>query len=80
MIETGLAAMGFKGLAPVLLGPSAIILGAFAGGLVLGVCEIFGASYISSLYKEAIVYLIIIGFLLFRPEGLFGKKREQSGL
>ncbi len=80
VIETGLAAMGFKGFGACVVGSFGNILGAFAGGLVLGVCEIFGASYISSLYKEAIVYLIIIGFLLFRPEGLFGKKREQSGL
>lgn len=50
------------------------------GGIILGVCEIFGASYISSLYKDAIVYIIIIAFLLFRPECLFGRKREQSGL
>jgi branched-subunit amino acid ABC-type transport system permease component len=35
---------------------------------------------VSSLYKEAIVYLLIISFLLFRPEGLFGRRKEQSGL
>ena len=80
VVETGLAAMGFKGFGACVVGSFGNIFGAFAGGVLLGVCEILGASYVSSLYKEAIVYLIIIGFLLFRPEGLFGKRREQSGL
>ncbi len=80
VIETGLASMGFKGFGACVVGSFSDIFGAFAGGLLLGVCEIVAASYVSSLYKEAIVYLIIFAFLLFRPEGLFGKGQEQSGL
>ncbi|MCR4425599.1 MAG: branched-chain amino acid ABC transporter permease [Firmicutes bacterium] len=80
VIAPSLSALGFKGFGACIVGSFGELAGAFAGGLILGVCEIFGASYISSLYKEAIVYIVIIGFLLFRPEGLFGKRREQSGL
>lgn len=80
VIQTGLSALGFKGFGACVIGSFGAIMGAFAGGLILGVCEVMGASYISSLFRDTIVYLVIIAFLLFRPEGLFGSKREQSGL
>ncbi len=80
VVNTGLANLGFKGFGACVIGSFGSIFGSFAGGVVLGGFEIFAASYVSSLYKEAIVYLLIISFLLFRPEGLFGKKKEQSGL
>ena len=35
---------------------------------------VFGASYISSAYKDAIVFALMIGFLLARPQGLFGER------
>jgi branched-chain amino acid transport system permease protein len=79
-IETGLASIGFKGFGACVIGAFSNILGAFAGGILLGVTEIMGASYVSSVYKDSIVYLLIIAFLLFRPQGLFGKKKEHGGL
>lgn len=79
-IEIGLASLGFKGFGACVIGAFSNILGAFAGGLLLGVSEILGASYISSVYKDSIVYLLIIAFLLFRPQGLFGKRKEHGGL
>ncbi|NMB21111.1 MAG: branched-chain amino acid ABC transporter permease [Firmicutes bacterium] len=79
-IETGLAQLGFKGFGACVIGAFSNIIGAFTGGLILGVAEIMGASYVSSVYKDSIVYLLIIAFLLFRPQGLFGKKKEHGGL
>ena len=51
-----------------------------AGGILLGLVETLGAAYISSLYKDTIAFVVIIAFLLLRPEGLFGTRVEESGL
>jgi branched-chain amino acid transport system permease protein len=48
------------------------------GGLLVGIIEVLSASYISSVYKDAIVFLVLIIFLLVRPQGIFGKKVIES--
>ena len=70
---------------PALYAFSASIIGGFGsipgvivGGLSLGLVEIFTAAYISSEYKVAISFLILVGFLLVRPTGLFGEKISQK--
>lgn len=50
---------------------------AIAGGLLLGVVEIMGASYLSSEYRDAYGLLVFLLVLLFRPEGLFGKSVKR---
>jgi branched-chain amino acid transport system permease protein len=72
--------IGFKGFGACIIGSFSSIGGAMAGGLMLGIVETLGAAYCSSLYKDAIAYAFIIAFLLFRPEGLFGKRGEEAGL
>jgi len=67
-----LAAM--KSFAVVIMGGLGNFLGAIAGGLLLGVAENLGAGYVSSGYKDAIGFLMIILLLLLRPQGLFGKR------
>ncbi|MEZ4632791.1 MAG: hypothetical protein R2880_19120 [Deinococcales bacterium] len=49
------------------------IAGAIGGGLILGVVEVLGASYLSSGYRDAYGLLAFLLILLFRPEGLFGR-------
>ncbi len=64
--------LALKGFAAVVLGGLGSPAGAVAGGLILGLCEAFSAGYLSSTYKDAVAFLVMIGTLLVLPNGLFG--------
>lgn len=65
--------LGLKGFAACILGGLGNPFGAAAGGLILGVLESFGAGFISSGYKDAFAFIILLLLLFVRPSGLFGK-------
>jgi branched-chain amino acid transport system permease protein len=58
----------------VVLGGMGNVQGAVAGGFLIGIAESLGGAYISSDYKNAFAFIILIGMLLIRPQGLFGRK------
>jgi branched-chain amino acid transport system permease protein len=64
--------LALKGFAAAMLGGIGSPLGAVAGGLLVGLLESFSAGYISSAYKDAIAFLVILGVLFAMPQGLFG--------
>ncbi|MDA7948785.1 MAG: branched-chain amino acid ABC transporter permease [Hyphomicrobiaceae bacterium] len=65
-----------KSFAIVILGGLGSVGGATIGGFILAMMEELGAGYISSGYRDAMGFLLIIIILLFRPTGLFAQKER----
>jgi branched-chain amino acid transport system permease protein len=67
--------LALKGFAAAMLGGMGSALGAVVGGLLLGLLEAFAAGYVSSNYKDAIAFLVILAVLFAMPQGLFGRAK-----
>ena len=61
----------------VVLGGMGSVPGGIVASVILGVLESFGGVYISYQYRDTFGLFILIGFLLFRPQGLFGEKSRE---
>ena len=70
--------IALKAFAASIVGGFGNIPGAIVGGLAIGVIETFGGFYISSSYTDAIAFIILIGVLLLRPQGLFGERIAEK--
>jgi len=66
--------LGLKGFAACILGGLGNPFGAVAGGVILGVMESLSAGLISSGYKDAVAFVILLALLFVRPSGLFGRR------
>ena len=65
---------GIKAFTAAVFGGIGSVPGAFVGGLILGIIEIFAKAYISTQLSDAIVFGVLIVILLIKPTGLLGKK------
>ena len=54
------------------------IPGAMIGGIILGIIEILSGAYISTQLANAIVFIVLIVVLIFKPTGLLGKKIKEK--
>ena len=70
--------IALKAFAASIVGGFGNIPGAIVGGLAIGVIETFGGFYVSSSYTDAIAFIILIGVLLLRPQGLFGERVAEK--
>ncbi len=69
---------GLKAFTAAVVGGIGSIPGAMIGGLFIGICESFAASYISSQFTDLIVFGILIATMLIRPTGIFGAPALQK--
>jgi branched-chain amino acid transport system permease protein len=67
------AMFGFKGFSAAMLGGIGSLPGAVVGGLALGLLEAFGSFYISSDFKDAIAFAVLLLILFVRPSGFLGR-------
>ncbi|MDB4896655.1 MAG: amino acid/amide transporter rane protein 1, family [Firmicutes bacterium] len=68
------ASLLLKTFAAVVVGGFGSIPGALVGGFSLGLIEIFATNYISSAYKDAYAFIILMAVLIVRPGGIFGER------
>ena len=70
--------IALKAFAATIIGGFGDVAGAIIGGLALGVIETFGAAYVSVPYKDGFAFLVLIAFLIFRPQGIFGERVAEK--
>lgn len=66
-----------KGFAAAILGGLNSLPGAIVGGLILGVAEALTGGFVSIAFKNTLAFIVIIGVLLLRPEGLLGEEFKE---
>jgi branched-chain amino acid transport system permease protein len=69
---------GLKAFVAAVFGGIGIIPGAMIGGFAIGLIETYVAGYGSTLYKDAVVFVILILILLVKPSGLLGKNIKEK--
>lgn len=70
--------VALKAFAANIIGGYGSIPGAILGGLCLGVVETMGAAYVSVPYKDAFAFLMLLTFLMLRPQGLFRERIAEK--
>lgn len=69
---------GLKAFVAAVLGGIGNIPGAVLGGLLIGVSEVMVVGYLSSTYRDAIAFGILILVLILRPQGLLGRVQKEK--
>jgi branched-chain amino acid transport system permease protein len=74
--------MGFsavlKGITASIIGGAGNVPAALLGGFLIGIVENIGIWYLPSGYKDAIAFMLLVMFLLIRPQGMFGVKTREE--
>lgn len=70
--------LGLSAFMAAIVGGFNQVRGAIAGGLLVGVVDNMAAAYVSSRYRLAAPLLLLVVIILFRPQGLLGRKEERS--
>ena len=76
-LAVAVAVLALKGFAAAMLGGLGSPKGALVGGVMLGLMEALTSGYLSSQYKDAVAFVVILLVLLVRPQGLLGAKSSE---
>lgn len=72
LIDTNMGFIGLKAFAAAVLGGFGSIPGALAGGLTIGLIELFAGAYLPPGFKDVAAYVVLLAVLVVRPQGMFG--------
>ena len=78
LVPTSGSMPGIKAFIAAVFGGIGSIPGAMIGGIILGIIEILSGAYISTQLANAIVFIVLIVVLIFKPTGLLGKKIKEK--
>jgi branched-chain amino acid transport system permease protein len=73
LVNVTLGTLQLRAFAGVVTGGFGSVKGAIVGSLVIGLVESYSSTFTTT-YKDAVVFLVLIVVLLFRPQGLFGER------
>lgn len=69
---------GLKAFIAAVLGGIGIIPGAMIGGYLIGIVEVLVSGYLNSMYRDAVVFAILILILIVKPTGILGKNIREK--
>ena len=70
--------LGIKAFTAAVVGGIGSIPGAVIGGFILGMIEVMTRAYLSSSYADAIVFMVLIVVLIFKPTGIFVSLEKEK--
>jgi len=70
--------LGLVAFVAAIVGGFNQVRGAIAGGLLIGVLDNLAAAYVSTAYRQAIPLILLVVIILFRPQGLLGRREERA--
>ena len=73
------AQVGFKALVAAIVGGVGSLPGAVLGGVLIGLLETFWSGYLDGTWRDVAVFALLAVFLIFRPQGLLGRRRDPLG-
>jgi branched-chain amino acid transport system permease protein len=68
---------GIKSFIAAVLGGIGLIHGAVVGGIIIGMLEVFVSAFLSSTFRDGVIFFVLLLVLLLRPNGLFGRRIEK---
>ena len=70
--------LGLAAFVAAIVGGFNQVRGAIAGGLVVGIVDNLAAAYVSTSYRQAVPLALLVAIILFRPQGLLGRREERA--